>query len=91
MSYSYDDAGRMTTTTLPGSTGIVSSYSYDNANRLTGIDHVKDGSTTIASVAYTLDSVGNRTQRVDPQGTHTDAYDNLYRLTSTGELRTIRQ
>ena len=54
----------------------------DNADRLTGIAHVKGGSTTIASVAYTLDDVGNRTQRVDQQGTHTYGYDDLYRLTS---------
>jgi YD repeat-containing protein len=80
--YSYDDAGRMTSTTLPAGTGIVSTNSYDNANRLTGITHVKNGSTTVASVAYTLDDVGNRTQRVDQQGTHTYAYDDLYRLTS---------
>ncbi|MCC6959003.1 MAG: hypothetical protein IT301_04075 [Dehalococcoidia bacterium] len=54
----------------------------DNADRLTGITHVKGGSTTIASVAYTLDDVGNRTQRVDQQGTHTYSYDDLYHLTS---------
>ena len=80
--YAYDDAGRMTTATLPSGTGIVSTYSYDDADRLTNIAHVKGGSTTIASVAYTLDDVGNRTQRVDQQGTHTYAYDDLYRLTS---------
>ncbi|MBK8560142.1 RHS repeat domain-containing protein [Candidatus Amarobacter glycogenicus] len=39
--YSYDDAGRMTSTTLPSGTGIVSTNTYDNANRLTGITHVK--------------------------------------------------
>jgi YD repeat-containing protein len=82
ISYAYDDAGRMTTATLPSGTGIVSTYSYDNADRLTGISHVKGGSTTIASVAYTLDDVGNRTQRVDQQGTHSYAYDDLNRLTS---------
>jgi RHS repeat-associated protein len=80
VAYAYDDAGRMTTATLPATTGIVSSYSYDNANRLTGISHVQNGSTTIAPAAYTLDAVGNRTQRVDQAGTY--AYDNLYRLTS---------
>lgn len=72
----------MTTATLPSGTGIVSTYSYDDADRLTGITHVKGGSTTIASVAYTLDDVGNRTQRVDQQGTHSYSYDDLYRLTS---------
>jgi RHS repeat-associated protein len=82
ITYAYDDAGRLTSKTLPASTGVVSSYTYDTANRLTGITHVKDGSTTIASVSYTVDAVGNRTQRVDQAGTHTYAYDNLYRLTS---------
>ncbi len=71
----------MTTTTLPSGTGVVSSYSYDNANRLTAISHVKGG-TTLASASYTLDNVGNRTQRIDQQGTHSYSYDNLYRLTS---------
>ncbi len=32
--------------------------------------------------SYTLDAIGNRTQRVDGLGTHTYAYDALYRLTS---------
>jgi RHS repeat-associated protein len=82
VAYAYDDANRMTTATLPASTGIVSSYSYDNAGGLTGISHVQNGSTTIASVAYTLDAVGNRTQRVDQAGTHSYSFDNLYRLTS---------
>ena len=80
--YAYDDAGRMTTATLPASTNIVSAFAYDNADRLTSVSHVQNGSTTIASASYTLDAVGNRTQRVDQQGTHTYAYDNAYRLTS---------
>ncbi|MBE7519744.1 MAG: RHS repeat protein [Thermoflexaceae bacterium] len=82
VSYAYDDAGRMTAKTLPAGTGVVSSYAYDDAGRLTGIAHVKDGQTTLASVAYTLDAVGNRTGRVDEQGTHSYQYDGLYRLTS---------
>jgi len=81
VAYAYDDANRMTTATLPASTGIVSSYSYDNAGGLTGVSHVQGG-TTLASATYTLDSVGNRTQRVDQAGTHSYSYDNLYRLTS---------
>lgn len=72
----------MTTATLPSGTGVVSTYTCDDADRLTNIANVKGGSTTIASVAYTLDDVGNRIQRVDQQGTHTYSYDDLYRLTS---------
>ena len=45
--YSYDDAHRMTTATLPSGTGIVSTYTYDVADRLTDIEHVKNGSTTV--------------------------------------------
>lgn len=33
------------------------------------------------AVAYTLDAVGNRTERVDDLGTHTYTYDDLHRLT----------
>jgi YD repeat-containing protein len=77
--YAYDDADRMTTTTLPN--GVVSTSSYDNANRLTGISHVKGG-TTLASASYTVDAVGNRSDRTDQAGTQTYGYDDLYRLTS---------
>ncbi len=72
----------MTSATLPSSTGIVSAFGYDNADRLTSVSHVKNGSTTVASASYTLDAVGNRTQRVDQQGTHSYSYDNAHRLTS---------
>jgi YD repeat-containing protein len=67
--YAYDDAGRMTTVTLPSGTDIVSTYTYDDADRLLGIEHVKGGTTTLAFVEYTLDDVGNRVERVDDQGT----------------------
>jgi YD repeat-containing protein len=64
VAYAYDDAGRMTTATLPASTGIVSTYSYDNADRLTGIAHVQNGSTTIASVGLHP----RRRSATDPEG-----------------------
>jgi YD repeat-containing protein len=35
----------------------------------------------VAFVDYTLDGVGNRTQRVDDLGTHAYDYDDLYRIT----------
>ena len=78
-SYGYDDVNRMTTATLPN--GVVSTSSYDNANRLTGITRVFGG-TTLASASYTVDAVGNRSDRTDLAGTQTYAYDSLYRLTS---------
>ena len=46
----------MTSATLPSGTGIVSTYSYDNADRLTGISHVRGGSTAVASVSDTTTS-----------------------------------
>jgi RHS repeat-associated protein len=79
--YGYNNAGYLTTVTLPTGTGVVGTYGYDNADRLTSVSWVKSG-TTLASATYTLDNVGNRTQRVDQLGTHTYGYDNLYRLTS---------
>jgi YD repeat-containing protein len=42
---------------------------------------VEKGVNTPAFVDYTLDPVGNRTQRVDGLGTHTYQYDKLYRIT----------
>src|SRR5690348_18340824 len=69
----------MTTVTMPN--GVVGTSSYDNANRLTGISYVKS-STTLASVSYTVDAVGNRTDRTDLAGTETYSYDDDYRLTS---------
>ncbi len=79
--YAYDNANRMTTVTYPSAVDVVSTYAYDDADRLTGIEHVQGGTTTLASVDYTLDDVGNRTQRVDEEGTHSYTYDDLYRLT----------
>lgn len=76
--YAYDDADRMTSATLPN--GVVTTYGYDDADRLLSVDHDL-GMTPIASVAYTLNAVGNRTQRVDDLGTHTYTYDDLHRLT----------
>jgi RHS repeat-associated protein len=80
--YAYNNAGMLTTVTLPSGTGIVGTYGYDNADRLTSISWVKGGSTTVASVSYTLDPVGNRKTRIDGLGQHTYAYDPLHRLTS---------
>ncbi|MCA9854768.1 MAG: RHS repeat protein, partial [Dehalococcoidia bacterium] len=69
--YAYDNANRMTTVTFPSAVDVVSTYTYDDADRLTGIDHVQGGTTTLAYVDYTLDAVGNRTEREDDEGTHT--------------------
>jgi YD repeat-containing protein len=70
--YDYDDTGLLTTETYPN--GVAGTFDYDNADRLTGIEW-KKGANTLASVDYTLDAVGNRTQRVDGLGTHTYEYE----------------
>jgi RHS repeat-associated protein len=59
----------------------VTTNTYDNANRLTGISTMK-GTTTILSITYTLDSVGNRLTMVEPSGTTSYTYDALNRLTA---------
>jgi RHS repeat-associated protein len=77
-SYTYDDAGRLITTTYPN--GVVTTNTYDIADRLTGISTVKSA-TTILSITYTLDDVGNRLAMVDGSGTTSYTYDELNRLT----------
>lgn len=52
-SYSYDNAGQMTSTVLPDGTSL--SYSYDAAHRLTGVTDALGN-----TVTYTLDASGNR-------------------------------
>jgi RHS repeat-associated protein len=76
--YTYDDAGRLSTTTYPN--GVVTTNTYDNADRLTGIATVKSA-TTILSISYMLDDVGNRLTMVDGSGTTSYTYDELNRLT----------
>ncbi len=60
-------------------------YGYDRANRVTAIT-TKQGSTTLASLGYTLDGVGNSTQVTDSTVGGTGgigyAYDEANRLTS---------
>ena len=77
--YTYDNANRLSTTAYPN--GVVTTNSYDNADRLTGISTVKSP-TTILSITYSLDNVGNRLTMVDGSGTTTYTYDDLNRLLS---------
>lgn len=82
--YTYDGAGRPTSTALPASTGIGTTYGYDNADRLTSVTNVKAGAppTTLSFFNYVVNPNGNRTQVTDNTGVSTYAYDNLDRLTS---------
>jgi RHS repeat-associated protein len=76
--FAYDANNRRTTRTMPN--GTVSVYSYDNASRLTGIQTTLN-STTIDSLTYTLDNVGNRKAKTQNVNTYNYIYDNIYRLT----------
>jgi YD repeat-containing protein len=58
--YTYDLNGNRSSKTLEN--GTVASYSYDNARRLTQVKHTL-GSSTLAQIDYTLNSVGNRTSK----------------------------
>jgi len=80
MESAYDAASRRTTRTLPN--GTTTTYNYDNDSRLTAITTTKD-TNTIDSTTYTLDGVGNRLTKAQPQQSITTsyAYDDIYRLT----------
>jgi YD repeat-containing protein len=54
-------------------------YSYDAASQLLSLVH-QLGATTINSFSYTYDKVGNRTAKVDTNGTANYTYDTLNRL-----------
>jgi len=76
--FTYDANNRRTTRTLPN--GTTSTYSYDDASRLTGINTTLN-QTTIDSVSYTMDNVGNRTAKTQNATNYSYAYDAIYRLT----------
>ncbi len=78
--YTYRTDGLPLTVTRPN--GVSTAYTYDAAGRLTGVAHGL-GATTLLSLDYTLDAVGNPTQVVDSRlGTTGYVYDGLDRLVS---------
>jgi RHS repeat-associated protein len=78
--FTYDAVNRRTTRTAPN--GTTSTYAYDDDSRLTSIT-TTSGGTTIDSTTYTLDGVGNRLTKSQPQQSISNAYtyDTIYRLT----------
>ena len=64
--YAYDLAGNRTGRTLENNTATA--YQYDTASRLTGVIHAT-GPNLLASYAYTLNAVGDRTSRAETSGT----------------------
>jgi RHS repeat-associated protein len=78
--FTYDAVNRRTTLTAPN--GTTSTYTYDDDSRLTSIT-TTNGGTAIDSTTYTLDGVGNRLTKSQPQQSisNTYTYDTIYRLT----------
>ncbi|MFZ6682213.1 RHS repeat-associated core domain-containing protein [Undibacterium sp. Tian12W] len=66
--YTWDDAGRLVSTTTPD--GVTTNYSYDPNGRLLQLLHVK-GSSVVAGSRYTLAANGQRTkvEEFDTQST----------------------
>lgn len=77
--FGYDNANRLTSILRPGA--VNSTLAYDNNNFLTGYVH-KQSSTTIESLIYTRDQIGNRTSLTTLHGTH------LYTYDDNGQLKT---
>ena len=67
--------------------GVTTDYTYDNLSRLLSVLHKLSGS-TIDGATYTVDAVGNRTQKVNhlsgaPRENYT--YDSIYQLTQVAQ------
>lgn len=90
--FGYDLAGRRTSTTLPGATGLVENRAYDDAGRLTGIGTERVGPARpdvqdpVSRYQLTLDPVGNPTKVDTTRGGVTEtvaySYDEADRVTS---------
>ena len=101
VNYDYDPAGNRTVKTLENSTRAVSTY--DEASRLTALDEQRSSGgvwASLQSFAYTLNSVGNRTDRYETNAglTKRDKYTYLaddqldivkYNYTGTTQDRTV--
>ncbi len=77
-SYQYDTLGRRTMLTYPN--GVTTSYAYDNAGRLTSLFTQNSAHQTLNSYTYTLDKVGNRLTKTEPDIKYTYGYDTIYQL-----------
>lgn len=79
--YGYDASSRLVLTEFPNNT--VENRTYDDLHRLTLVD-TRNATTdeVLASFAYELDQVGNRTAMIEHDGRRVEyEYDELYRLT----------
>jgi len=57
--FGYDVAGRRTSTTLPGPTGITERRTYDEAGRLTAVGATRESQEIVSAFRLDLDPVGN--------------------------------
>jgi RHS repeat-associated protein len=79
--YTYDAAGSRKGLVYPNSTTV--SYAYDDNNRLTNLMHRNSVGDVLASYAYALGAIGNRTRIDEANGiSRLYTYDRLYRLKS---------
>jgi RHS repeat-associated protein len=76
--FAYDALGRRTRLSYPN--GATANYSYDNLGRLTSLVNKTGNGRIIDSFAYTLDNVGNRLAKTEPERKITYGYDQIYRL-----------
>jgi RHS repeat-associated protein len=79
-SFAYDAAGRLTERT--DRRGLVTEFNYDDLDRMTS-EVWKDGSSTVRTLSFSHDAVGNLLSASDPSASYDYAYDNLYRATQT--------
>jgi len=81
--YNFDAVGNLQTMRLPNN--VTNTYAYDSLNRLTNLT-AKSSAGTLASFAYKLALIGNRTNLVETLNgvtrTNSWGYDPLYRLTN---------
>jgi RHS repeat-associated protein len=78
--FSYDVLSRRTQMTRPNN--VTTDYTYNDLSNLTSVLHKLSGS-TIDGASYTVNSVGNRTAKVDQLASVTSnyTYDDIYQLT----------
>ncbi|MEM6472621.1 MAG: RHS repeat-associated core domain-containing protein, partial [Planctomycetota bacterium] len=79
-SYTYDAASRLTEMT--DRRGLGTEFNYDDLDRLTS-EVWKDGATTVRTLTFAYDAIGNLTSASDPSASYSYTYDNLHRATQT--------
>src|SRR5206468_865765 len=69
----FDNGGRISTIT--DALGQQISYAYDNANHKTGETWKNSGGTTVNTLTYAYDAIGNMLTAANSAGTYTMGYD----------------